>query len=252
MMKQCAATIVIFFTAFISLSHAQDTAPKTGSFVIKSTMLDVMGEETANAYAAVLDATEEIEWEVFVPESYDPAKPAGVMVYVSPQNSINVPSGWMNVMEEQNLIWIAARLSGNKINPARRITFAVMGPPLIQTLYQIDVNRIYVSGLSGGGRIASMVASDYPSIFNGAVYNCGVNFWEQTTPEKLELIKQNRFVFITGSDDFNLDDTKRVYSKYKKAGVENIKLTVIRNMGHENPKASRFRKAIAFLDSPKN
>lgn len=249
-MKQYTAFIVIFFAAFTSLSHGQDTGAKTGSFVIKSTIFDVMGEETANAYAAVLDATDEIEWEVFVPQSYDPANPAGVMVYVSPQNSINIPSGWLDVMEDQNLIWVAARLSGNKINPAKRITFAVMGPPLIQSLYQIDLNRIYISGLSGGGRIASMVAADYPSIFKGAVYNCGVNFWEQASPEQLELIKQNRFVFITGSNDFNLNDTKQVYSKYKKAGVEKIKLTVIRNMGHENPKASRFKRAITFLDNP--
>ena len=93
-----------------------------------------------------------------------------------------------------------------------------------------------------------MVATQYPQFFKGAIYNCGVNFWNDINEEQLNLIKNNRFVFLTGTDDFNLNDTKKVYAKYKKANVKNIDLMIIPRMGHTNPKKNRFAKAINFLD----
>lgn len=231
------------------MAFAQDRGVKTGSFVMKSTSLALLGDEIAASYSSFLGADEEIEWELNVPKNYYPDNPPGVLVYVSPQNRINIPSGWTSITEENNLIWIAARMSGNTINVSKRISFAVMALSLIQLNYQIDPTRVYITGFSGGGRIASIVATEYPTIFKGAIYNSGVNFWQQSDAALLELIKNHRFVFIAGSDDFNLQDTRQIYAKYKKAGAKNIKLTVIRGMGHENPKRSRFARAIQFLDN---
>ncbi|MEE9597679.1 MAG: hypothetical protein V3V96_12960, partial [Acidiferrobacterales bacterium] len=42
----------------------------------------------------------------------------------------------------------------------------------------------------------------------------------------------------------------KVFSAYQRAGVENSKLMVIRNMSHSNPKNKHFEKAIEFLDAP--
>jgi predicted peptidase len=120
---------------------------------------------------------------------------------------------------------------------------------MIAREFRIAQQRIYVSGFSGGGRIASVVATNFPEVFKGAIYNCGVNFWDENTPESLKLIRNNRFVFITGSKDFNLRDTKRVFKKYEKAGVEQIKLMVIPHMSHSNPGRSDYAQAIAFLDN---
>lgn len=226
----------------------QEQGIKTGSFVMKSTSESLLGDEIAASYRSFLGADEEIEWEIHVPENYNPESPPGVLVYVSPQNRINIPNGWKSVTEENNLIWVAARMSGNNINVSKRISYAVMSLSLIQRDYNIDPERIYITGFSGGGRIASIVATEYPTIFKGAIYNSGANFWQQTNSELLELIKNHRYVFITGTDDFNLQDTRQVYAKYKKAGANNIELSVIRGMGHENPKRRRFARAIEYLD----
>ncbi len=42
---------------------------------------------------------------------------------------------------------------------------------------------------------------------------------------------------------------RRVYGKYKDAGIENIKLMVIGRMGHTLPAKKRFIDAIEFLDA---
>lgn len=240
----------IFLFSTNSTAYSQELNPtyKTGAYTITSTLLEILGQNDAETYKDMIDSNKEITWEIYVSEKYDPSKPPGIMVYVSPQNQIKTPSGWMDVMEDANLIWVAAQMSGNDILSQKRIMMAVLALPLIQDRYSVDTSRLYISGFSGGGRIASIVTANFPQLFSGAVYNCGVNFWGDISSAELDLIKKKRFVFITGTDDFNLQDTKSVYYKYKAADVKNIKLMVINRMGHENPKRNKFAQAINFLD----
>lgn len=237
------STILIIF---ICVSNA--FAQQRGQFEIVSNSQEIFGDELSSLYQEIIGQNENITFEIQVPKNFDPENSPGLMVYISPQSQINIPRGWLDLMETENLIWIAARESGNKTFTTKRILLTLAGLQYIQEKYTINRNRIYVSGLSGGGRVASIVATQYPQFFKGAIYNCGANFWEDITEEQLNLIKQNRFVFLTGTDDFNLNDTKKVYAKYKKAQVENIDLMIIPRMGHENPNKNRFAKAINYLD----
>lgn len=227
-------------------AETEDAA--VGEFSSTATVTELVGEKSSHYFENVIAADTPIEWDVYVPVGYDPESPAGVMVYVSPDNSGEIPSGWKTVMEDHNLIWIGANNSGNKIDGRLRVTYAILAPSLARKSYNIDQDRVYISGLSGGGRIASIVAPEYAHIFKGAVYNCGVNFWGRNTPKRLEQIKNNRYVFVTGSGDFNRRETKKAYKSYKKAGAENIQLFDIAHMGHENPNGSKFGQAIDFLD----
>ncbi len=223
--------------------------PIKGAFKLTSTASDILGPEISATNSSVIKEDEELKWEVFVPSSYNPENPPGVMVYVSPENHMkNVPASWTGVMEQNNLIWIAATMSGNTVLTGRRILKALMALPLIQESYKINQNRFYVSGFSGGGRIASIIAKEFPHLFKGAIYNCGVNYWDRKAPSRLDLIQKNRYVFITGTDDFNLEDTKNVYRKYKKAGVKNVKLMIITRMPHSNPSRVKFNQAVKYLD----
>ena len=131
----------------------------------------------------------------------------------------------------------------------RRIAYALTAPAVIDKYYQIDSERIYLTGFSAGGNVASMVAARYPDVFKGAIFNCGAEFWGAEKPERLDLIKANRYVFITGTYDQALEPTKKAYRGFRNAGVEHSKLMVIRNMTHSNPKRRHFEKAIEYLDS---
>jgi poly(3-hydroxybutyrate) depolymerase len=147
----------------------------------------------------------------------------------------------------KNLIWIGANQAGNSVNVQRRALFALMAPSVIRQSYAVDGERVYVTGLSGGGKMASMISAEYPHVFKGAIFNCGAEFWDRPPP-RFEELKANRFVFVTGEHDQALRPTKRVYRRYEKAGVPNIKLMVIPGMGHENPDAEHLEEALGFLD----
>ncbi len=239
---------IIYITFILGITFAHSEESNLGSFRITSTAADLLGPEQAKPFEELIDIEDNITWEVHVPATYDPENPPGILVYISPQDIINIPSGWLDMMEEHNLIWIASLKSGNEVFTSERLMKAILGLVQIQSEYVVDTERIYITGFSGGGRVASIVATQYPHLFKGAIYNCGANFWENLDDERKQQVLNNRFVFVTGSNDFNLQDTKNVYSKYKKAGAKNIELMVINRLGHANPKRNRMSQAIRFLD----
>jgi predicted peptidase len=169
-------------------------------------------------------------------------------VYISPADTGRIKRDWKPLMQETNLIWISANRSGNNTHTSRRVSYALLALTVMGRNYQIDKSRIYISGFSGGGRTASYVATEYPQLFKGAIYICGVLFWGDDRTIAIDEVRKNRYVFLTGTKDFNLRDTKQVFKKYGKAGVEQVKLMVIPHMGHSNPRYSDYSKAIAWLD----
>jgi len=219
-----------------------------GEVNVSATLPELVGEESAGRFEGVIGPDENIEWELYVPESYDPASPAGLMVYISPSDSGGIPKGWKDVMDVNNMIWIAANRSGNRTRVARRVSYALFAPAVVARDYEINIARVFVSGFSGGGRVASMVAPEYPTVFKGAIFICGVNFWGNREPDQLGVVQANRYVFLTGREDFNRDETRSAYKSYKKAGAENVLLMDIGGMDHRNPSAKRLAEAIAFLD----
>lgn len=229
-------------------AHASD-AVQTGEFQLTFTMIEVAGADSARAVETVIPADEAISWEIYVPDSYLPEKPTGLMVYISPSMSGEIPQRWKSVMDKYNMIWVAANHSGNRVTAARRAVFALIAPTLAAKYYKLDGERIYLSGLSGGGKMAGMVAADYPRLFKGAIFNCGINSLDQHPSKQLELFKQNHYVFVTGTRDHALEQTKKVHRQYLRSGVENSKLMVIRNMTHRNPDSSDFAAAIQYLDA---
>ncbi len=244
------ASLVLLLLTNAALCEPAETgkSARTGSYRLSLTLTEAAGAQMAGAAENVIAANEEIEWEVYVPDNYQAENPAGLMVYISPSSKAKIPLRWKSIMGKRNMIWVAARHSGNSVKVARRIIYSMAAPTLMAKHYNIDPRRVYLSGLSGGGRVASMVASDYPQLFRGAIYNCGANFWDERAPKHLDLIQQNHYVFITGTRDFARVPTKKAHRQYLQAGVENSKLMVIPGMTHRNPERSDFDEAIGYLD----
>ncbi len=192
----------------------------------------------------------------YVPPGYSSEKPAGLMVYVSPIKSGEIPEMWKSVLDRRNLIWVSASGSGNSMTPAQRISEATASLAFVAQEYELDELRIYIAGMSGGARIASIVAALHPDLFTGGLFFCGVNPWSESDadpwledpPQDLDTMRKNRYVFVSGTEDFKLAATARVYRVYKKAGIVDSKLIVIDGMGHELPAADTFDLALGFLD----
>lgn len=239
-----AAPLAILLSVLVAPSEATHV---TGAFAVGHTARELLGE-AADKFASAMSPDEQIVWEVVAPSGYRPEKPPGLLVFVSPTPFGAPPRGWDKLMDEHNLIWISANNSGNRTPVNERVMKALLALSAIQLQFVIDPQRVYISGFSGGGKVASMITTEYAGLFKGGIFIGGVEPWPKQQPAQFDLIKSHHFVFLTGDNDFNLAPTKRIYRSYKDAGVANSKLMVVNEMAHTVPRSYIFARAINYLD----
>src|SRR4051794_9575740 len=107
-------------------------------------------------------------FDVVVPDAYAPNDPGwGLLVWVSPGGRGSPPRAWLDALAKHKLIWIGAERSGNERAIWCRVGLAVDAVVNMQRRFRIDPSRVYVSGMSGGGRSASMIGLAYADVFAG-------------------------------------------------------------------------------------
>ena len=113
-------------------------------------------------------------FDVYVPGDYDGSVAYGLVVWVSPGGGGTVPDeGWRGVLDRRKLIWVGPALAGNDAVWPVRVGKALDAVANIKSLYRIDDTRVYATGLSGGGRAASMLGIGFPDVFAGGCYIAG-------------------------------------------------------------------------------
>jgi hypothetical protein len=202
--------------------------------------------QPASLASASVAAETPVTWDVYAPPAAERAP--GVMIFISPIDAWPAPERWRPVLDAHNLVWIAARQSGNEILPERRILFALMGLAALQRERALDSERFYITGFSGGGRTASIAAMQFPGVFHGAIYFSGANWHRPSSTERFAAARANRFVFITGASDFNRDDTRRVLGRYGQAEINNTLLLDLHYLAHQLPRHEDLDRALTFLD----
>ena len=229
-------------TLFIALYYAPlAVSQETGEYVLDATPASVLGIN-AGQYSQFIDQDEILSWEIYVPENYNPSIPAGVMVYAGSPNNVQPPAGWLSVMKDKNLIWVASRNSKNGSSIFQKQLMAMMSVPLIEKDYNIDRSRIYITG---EGRTASRTALEFPEMFKGAIF-MGSRLWEDNADEKIKNALNNKYVFVTREKTAFPRGTRFAYYKFKSAGVNNLKLYFIQGTRRYNRPS--LVESIDFLD----
>lgn len=206
-------------------------------------------------------------FEILVPKDYRLSVPHGLFIWIGAGDAVNVPGDWDAVLAEKKLIFVGARNSGNKRDVFDRIRMAVDANANLRELYNVDGRRVYVSGFSGGSRVASMIGVAFGEMFSGTACFMGVNFYTDTTgtdgkiyglnylPDEgvLALAKKFcRYALVTGEKDFNRPNTLgALETGFKKEGFANAKVFDIPGQGHALPSAEWLRKALDYLDEGK-
>lgn len=186
-------------------------------------------------------------FEMYVPRDYQEGAPYGVLVFIDAVDAGVAFPALRPVLDRRHLIWVGAKASGNEHPVARRMSLAMDAVYNIARRYSLDQDRVYVSGFSGGGRVASLLAPNHPGVFRGAIYMSGCNHPEQI--EKLAKAR-SRFVFLTGDKDFNREGTQKVYEDYLNRGFVYATYLQVPDLPHDLPDAEWFDRAVATLDQP--
>jgi len=203
---------------------------------------------------------------VRLPKNYNPDTPAGVLVWISPNEAGRIPEIFEPICDELGFIAIGVDLNGN----TREITDRLQNHlDSIETLAQhafIDRDRVYLTGMSGGGRCSGILQLAFPEHFAGAVpivgldtyHNAptgnGAQYWPKRlgkpTGSTMKLVKERRIRSITGSADFNEPEMTLRTKLLSGDGIE-AKVDVIEGMGHSMPNALQFSTALRWVDEPR-
>jgi predicted esterase len=253
---------VIDLTIALVLSVADQSTkppsePKTGTYTATFTERHPLSSlaEMTHRHPRLKPSDYELAQESFVvsvPASYKPEIPYGLLVFINSFDNGECPDNFKGLLEKRRLIWVAANKSGNERLTPARMGLALDAVHNMTKLYAIDPERIYVSGISGGGRVCSFLAPAYPDVFRGAIYLIGCNsLAAKPPPEFQERMKSvNGYVFLTGDNDFNLPGTKQVFEEYQRAHFARTTYLQVPGMGHEIPPGAWVDKGIAYLDEP--
>jgi predicted esterase len=135
----------------------------------------------------------------------------GVLVFVSPSPRGDVPTRWIPVLERRGMIFVSAENAGNDASPlGRRDPLALTAAINVMKRYPVDPQHVYVSGFSGGSRVALRLAVAYPDLFRGALLMAGSDpLGDGIVVPPADLFRQfqeaSRLVYLTGAhDDFHV------------------------------------------------
>ena len=204
---------------------------------------------------------------VAVPQNYRTGQAYGALIFLSPVDlAAAVPAGWERVLEDRKLIFIAPQNIGNNQDVNRRAGLALVAALKLRELARIDTNRVFVSGFSGGARIASFVAFVHPDVFRGVFAVCGVNFCRAVSRVKATRTdeygrftldsgrcesarKKVRFVLVTGSRDFRYGNILDIYEGGFLPDGFQVKLLDVPGMEHSLCPARTLREGLEFLEA---
>ncbi|MFG0314148.1 MAG: prolyl oligopeptidase family serine peptidase, partial [Phycisphaerales bacterium] len=203
---------------------------------------------------------------VRLPRDFDPRRASGVLVWISPTPSGRIPDVLGPACDELGLIAVGVDRNGNK----REITDRLQNHlDSIETLAQrarIDRERIYLTGMSGGGRCSGILLLAFPDVFAGAVPIVGLDtyhnaptgrrgqYWPSTVGKPagkwMRLLRTRRIRSITGSADFNEPEMVVRTGLLQEDGCD-AEIDVIEGMAHTMPNASQFERALDWVDEPR-
>jgi hypothetical protein len=204
------------------------------------------------------------KFRMLLPEGFSTNSTWGLLVWISPGNDAYVPSDWLSELSKRRLIVVSAYNSGNDRHPIDRIRLALDATCNVCRKLKIERRRIYISGFSGGARIASMIGIACGDLFTGTLCICGVNFYRNVragpgqfyqgtffpNSDTLQYARDHaRYVLLTGDGDPNRDNTKAIADKgFKPESFKHVLYLEEPGLQHALPAGSVLGKALDYLD----
>lgn len=199
---------------------------------------------------------------VRLPKGYSPSVPAGVLVWIDGDSIGTMRPELFEALDAFNIVGVSAQNSGNDRPLADRVQLAFDALASVRSRVLVDERRIYVGGISGGGRVSTMVALAFPDTFRACLAIVGVNSCYNVrlpdgkqvqrssgvpTPHVLELLKNYKIAAMTGSEDFNRPEILARSESFKRIKVD-CKVFDTPGMGHQMPKPKDIQAAVDWFD----
>lgn len=189
----------------------------------------------------------------------------GLLIWMDPTPSGRPPSPMHAVADELGFVCIGAADAGNGRLVPDRFQLAFDALATASRLWPIDRERVYLIGVSGGGKMSSILLPCFPEVFAGAVPIVGL-CWYETLPTgegktvwpasyvkpsgaRLTQFLTRRMAIMTGPNDFNYKPLLAGFKLFERDKLP-ARMFDIPGLGHEFPSPAQVAEAVRWIDEP--
>lgn len=206
----------------------------------------------------------ECRYKVRLPSAIDPKFPSGLVVWVSPTDEGSPPGVLHGVADDLGLVLAGPDGCGNDRPVGDRLQLCVSTIADVMWRHHIDPRRVYVAGLSGGGKIATILQAGCPEMFGGCIPIVGTG-WRRDEPigggqawprivgqaakGAAELLRSRRIAPVTGPGDFNYRSVLAFTEQMKEDGLA-VRVFDVAGLGHAMPSEEVMGNAVRWIDEP--
>jgi hypothetical protein len=199
-----------------------------------------------------------------LPAGFEPSRPTGLLVWISPTPEGRPPPHLFEAADALNLVCVSAADAGNDRTPLDRIQLTLDAVATVSARVWIDHERVYAAGMSGGGRIASMLWACFPDVFTGAAAIVGMNshhpiptgksnqYWppshELPTGDRGRALRINRLAAISGPRDYNFREMQARTTRLQRERLA-VRLFDHADLGHTMPTPEQLTRALTWVDA---
>jgi dienelactone hydrolase len=183
---------------------------------------------------------------LYVPKTYNAAKAWPLVVFISPGAA---PGGdaWQKACAEHGVLFCAAYQAGNNVPVTQRVRIVLDMFDDVRRQYRIDPEQTYITGFSGGGRMACSIGFALPEYFGGVAPLCGTNPLADLTYLRHRVRERQSVAFVTGETDFNRKENEvYLHPQFEELGIR-TKLWVVPKLGHGVPSPAVLGEVYQWL-----
>jgi len=203
----------------------------------------------ANWLPADYDSTKQV-YDLYVPTDYDAKKSYPVVLFVSPGDGPGGVKEWEPVCKQKGIIFAAPHGAGNNCPTQRRVRIVLDVLDDVRRNFNTDADRTYITGFSGGGRIAGGIAHALPEYFGGMAPICATgDLRDEALWLQHRLIDRLSVALVTGESDFNRGECERFKGPWLTEMGVRTKVWVVPKLGHGVPGAATLTEVYDWLEA---
>lgn len=195
--------------------------------------------------------SKKVTYELFVPPRKDMKQPLPAILFISASAE---PIGWKYfepICKQMGMVFIGVRGAGNEILIPKRARIVLDAFDDVRRQIPLDPDRTYVSGLSGGGRMACGIGFALPEYFGGIIPVVAGGELRDESWLRHRASDRLSVAPITGQTDFNRGEVERWRAPFWKGIGIRTKVWVVPNMGHTMPSATVLAEVWQWVEEGK-
>jgi poly(3-hydroxybutyrate) depolymerase len=193
------------------------------------------------------DSTKQ-RFELYVPRRYDKQKPSSLILFISPGQKGTGLAQFRALCDRKGVLFASPYQAGNQTPGPRRIRIVMDTLDEVRRRYNVDPDRTYIGGFSGGGRIAFTIATALPEYFGGILPVCAGGQLRQESWLRQRVIDRLRIAMLTGETDFNRGEIERMTQTQLSGVGATSRVWTVARIGHGIPSGNTLTEAYDWLE----